>query len=237
MLFGLGMGIRAATDNALRLAGSGTEPDPGAVDVTILFCDIVKSTDLMGRLGDRAAYAVVRRFHGLIEQCADRCEGKPIEVRGDGVLIAFDEPGCGLGCAIAIQQGLAEQGQHERLNVRVGIHAGHALRVPVGYFGSTVTLSARIAACAGPGEILVSGALRERVREADAFEFDAERWLELKGFPQPSQVFAVVWRPERASRYESRRGARGMPSAVSSERYATPTTSSGILGGAWPVPG
>jgi adenylate cyclase len=227
------MESRDPARNPLRRACSGAAPDPS--DVTLLFCDVVRSTELTERLGDRAAYAVIRRFHALVERCVDRSLGEPLEVRGDGVLIAFDEPRHGLGCAIAIQRRLAGQ-QRERLAVRVGLHTGQALRVGVGYFGKAVILSARIAASAEPGEILASGQLRERVRESAAFRFDRERWLALKGFVHPSRVFAVAWRRETEIGREPHPASRVRLRSTPADRRDASTRQSGILADHWQAP-
>lgn len=222
--------------NLLRLASSGAASDPPrAVDVTLLFCDVARSTQLTERLGDRAAYALIRRFYALVERCAERCGGEPLEVRGDGVLIAFDEPRSGLGCAVGIQRGLAGPAKRAQLAVRIGLHTGAALRVAVGYFGRSVILSARIAASAEPGEILASAHLRERVRESSAFRFDRERVLALKGFAQPSQVFAVAWERETESGLEPRRPSRvGRPAPA--ERRSASALQSGMLADHWQSP-
>src|SRR5262245_63303625 len=97
------------------------------VDVPLLFCDLVRSTELTRRLGDRGAYRVIRGFHDTVLRAAAPCGGEELELRGDGVLLAFERPRAALACAIEIQQRLLEAPRGARINVRIGIHSGTAL--------------------------------------------------------------------------------------------------------------
>jgi class 3 adenylate cyclase len=173
------------------------EETPREVDVTLLFCDVVRSTELTRRLGDRGAYRVIRSFHDTVLRAAAARGGEELELRGDGVLLAFEKPRPALACAIEIQRRLLEAQRGRRVNVRVGLHTGTALRVATGYFGSNVILSARIAEAAAPGEILASSALVQRLSDAP-LGVDAGRWVALKGIPEPSLVFVLPWRSSRA---------------------------------------
>jgi class 3 adenylate cyclase len=85
-----------------------------------------------------------------------------------------------------------------RVNARIGIHFGPALRSADGYFGTTVILSARVAEEAAPGEILVSATLVRRLANRE-LRVDAGRWVLLKGIPEPSLVFSLPWRPKRGA--------------------------------------
>jgi class 3 adenylate cyclase len=174
------------------------EAVPREVDVTLLFCDVVRSTELTRRLGDRGAYGVIRSFHDTVLGAAAPRGGEELELRGDGVLLAFERARPALTCAIEIQQRLLEAPKGRRINVRIGLHAGSALRIETGYFGCNVILSARIAAAAAPGEILGSAALVQRLTDAP-LAIDAGRWLTLKGIPEPNLVFALPWRSRRAA--------------------------------------
>ncbi|HME73406.1 MAG TPA: adenylate/guanylate cyclase domain-containing protein [Myxococcota bacterium] len=177
-----------------RLAGAAREFAP-AVDVTLLFSDVARSTELTEALGDHAAYGLIDRYWQMVHRWAVRYGGEELEFRGDGVLLAFTSSAVGLECAIAIQRTLAggnETGGNRLLSVRMGLHSGCAIRSTRGYFGRTVILSARIADQAKPDEILVSAELRGRV-EGARFVFDEGRHLALKGFRECSHVFGVVW--------------------------------------------
>ena len=173
-----------------------SEAVPREVDVTLLFCDVVRSTELTRRLGDCSAYRVIRSFHDTVLRAAAPCGGEELELRGDGVLLAFEKPRPALTCAVEIQRRLLQVPRGRRVSVRIGLHNGPVLRVETGYFGTNVILSARIAAEAAPGEILASGALVQRLSDAP-LALDAGRWVSLKGIPEPSLVFSLPWRPGR----------------------------------------
>jgi adenylate cyclase len=229
------MAPRFLARNLLRSVRQSSRPEPPeAVEVTLLFCDVARSTELTERLGDVGAYTLICGYHDLVAGWAQSCRGEELEVRGDGVLIAFHEPRFALECAIGIQRGLADQPPEERLAVRIGLHTGRALRVALGYFGGTVILSARIADSAAPGQILASAGLMERLGEPRAVRLNGEQWLSLKGFGEPSQVFSVAWQPEappvpEAGAASPRRSALATPRRGSS-------TDSGMLRAASQAP-
>jgi class 3 adenylate cyclase len=231
------MGPLDIARSLLRRARPAARPDqPEATEVTLLFCDVVRSTELTERLGDLAAYTLIRSYHALVANWAGRCGGQELEVRGDGVLIAFDAPQPALECAVGIQRQLEDGPPESRVEVRIGIHTGRALRVDIGYFGGNVILSSRIADSAQAGEILVSAGLLERLGEPTAFPVDAEKWLSFKGFAEPSRVFAIGWqrdaarardlRPRRTARSRGRtpspRSAAGRPSGMLGESWQAP---------------
>ena len=171
---------------------------PEEEEVTLLFCDVVRSTELTRRLGDRGAYRVIQGFHTLVVSAANQHAGQELELRGDGVLLAFTRPDRAVACAIQIQRGLLELPRGRRVSARVGVHTGTALRIDSGYFGSNVILSARLAEEAAPGEIIVSAAIVQHLAEG-GLRVDAGRWVSLKGIPEPTLVFPLSWRtPGRA---------------------------------------
>jgi class 3 adenylate cyclase len=177
--------------DASRVSRSETSRE---VDVTLLFCDVSHSTDLTARLGDRRAYRVIHRWHDTVIALARRYGGRELELRGDGALLAFAAPDAGVACAVGIQHAirLAFSAADEQIEVHIGLHCGPALPVPHGYFGRTVIVSSRIADHAGPGEILVSAPLRDRLGEGN-FRFDAVRSLELKGIAERCGAFPLIW--------------------------------------------
>jgi class 3 adenylate cyclase len=178
-----------------RLARRTEETLPEEVTVALLFCDVVRSTELTHRLGDCGAYRVIRSFHSTVLRAASAHHGEELELRGDGVLLAFAGAAEAAACALAIQRGLLELPRELRVNVRIGVHVGSVLRIATGYFGTNVILSARIAEEAAPGEILVSSALAQALHR-ESHDFGAGRWVELEGIPEPNLVFSLPWRPE-----------------------------------------
>jgi class 3 adenylate cyclase len=188
------------SEDSLERSGIGpVEETPREVEVTLLFCDVVRSTELTRRLGDCGAYRVIQSFHDVVLRASVSCHGEELELRGDGVLLAFDSAPPGLDCAIEIQRRLWEAPRIRRVGVRIGLHTGPALRVPSGYFGGNVILSARVAAAAAPGQILASAAHVERLPNAD-LSATAGRWVRLKGIPEPRLVFSMPWRTNGARR-------------------------------------
>jgi class 3 adenylate cyclase len=181
-----------------RLESRPPESAPEEVEVALLFCDVVRSTELTRRLGDRGAYGVIQCFHSLVLRAAAAFGGQELELRGDGVLLAFESPPDAADCAIEIQRGLLELPQGRRVSVRIGVHTGPVLRIASGYFGSNVILSARVAEEAAPGEILASAALVRLLADRN-LGFGAGRWVSLKGIPEPNLVFSLPWGPKRAS--------------------------------------
>jgi class 3 adenylate cyclase len=168
---------------------------PREVEVTLLFCDVVRSTELTRRLGDRRAYSAIQGFHDVVLRASVSRDGEELELRGDGVLLAFSNPPAGLDCAIEIQRRLWEAPRSQRIDVRIGLHTGAVLRVPSGYFGANVILSARVAAAAAPSQILASAAHVQQLARAD-LPAAAGRWVRLKGIPEPLLVFSMPWRPQ-----------------------------------------
>jgi adenylate cyclase len=180
------------------------EPEPAEVvpedvEVSLLFCDVVRSTELTRRLGDRGAYRVIQDFHNLVLRAAGPFNGQELELRGDGVLLAFGGPQHAVDCAVEIQRGLQKVPVGRRVSARIGVHTGRALRVESGYFGSNVILSARVAEEAAPGEVLVSAAIVQRLA-ANPPPVDAGRWVALKGIPEANLVFSLRWRSRKAPR-------------------------------------
>lgn len=165
------------------------------VDVTLLFADVVGSTELTNQLGDRRAYSLIRRFCTVVRDATLAANGEALELRGDGALLVFAEPRAALACAVQIQRACAET--HE-LAVRMGLHCGQALRLERGYFGQALILAARVADEARPGEILISSQLRERLDASDASCVGAGRSLVVKGLPEPIETFPIDWRADAA---------------------------------------
>jgi class 3 adenylate cyclase len=140
---------------------------------------------------------VIRRHNRIVRQQLAAHGGYEVELQGDGFLLAFGSARQGLLCAIAIQRALeADVAAHsdEPIRVRIGVHTGEALRDADKFFGKTVILSARIAAQAVGGEILISSLVRELVASAGDVRFGAAREVQLKGLSEPQRVHSVEWR-------------------------------------------
>jgi class 3 adenylate cyclase len=163
---------------------------------TFLVSDIVGSTSLIEVIGDEA-WDDLRRWHdqALRSSFAEN-GGEEIDHAGDGFFIAFRDAASAVGCATEIQRRLVE---HRRAHgfaphVRIGLHATAATRSHDAYSGLGVHAAARIAALAGPGEILTSV---ETVSELAGVGTSDRRTVQLKGIADPVDVVAIDWRPAR----------------------------------------
>ncbi|HYU60265.1 MAG TPA: adenylate/guanylate cyclase domain-containing protein, partial [Solirubrobacterales bacterium] len=180
--------------------------------VTILFSDIENSTLMTERLGDERWIEVLRAHNAVFREHLRTHDGHEVKSQGDGFMLVFPQPRRAIECAIAIQRELAERdvAGGERIRVRMGLHAGEAIREEGDFFGRSVILAARIAAQAGGGEILVSDSLRELVEDSSGggngaagrgdgeveLRFDDGRELELKGLSGTHRVFRADWEPQ-----------------------------------------
>ncbi|HEY6379296.1 MAG TPA: adenylate/guanylate cyclase domain-containing protein, partial [Candidatus Dormibacteraeota bacterium] len=119
---------------------------------TVLFTDIVGSTAKLAELGDRGWQELLQKHHTVVRRQLVRYAGREIDTAGDGFFASFDGPARAIRCACTISQAVRELG----LEVRAGLHTGECERVNGKVGGIAVHIGARVAAEAGPGEVLVS---------------------------------------------------------------------------------
>ncbi len=165
--------------------------------VTIMFSDIADSTPLTERLGDQAWQDLLRKHNAIIRAQLKTHDGYEVKTMGDGFMVAFQSAKKGLDCAIAIQRAFdghnAAAGEH--VKVRIGLHAGEAIKDGDDFYGKNVILASRVAGKAVGGEILVSSLLRQLVESSvDAGTFADAREVELKGLSGSHTVYAVAVR-------------------------------------------
>jgi class 3 adenylate cyclase len=153
---------------------------------TVLFTDIVGSTELLVRLGD-TRYRELRDAHEReVHLAVENSGGRLVKVLGDGTLSVFDGPGRAIRCADSIRRDAAHLG----LEIRAGIHAGEVEHAGLDVAGLTVHIGARVGAAAGPGEILVSQAVRDMV-VGSGLGFTDRGEHDLKGVPGRWRLFAL----------------------------------------------
>jgi class 3 adenylate cyclase len=169
------------------LTGSRASVEVERVLATVLFTDIVGSTEHAVALGDRPWRALLERHHAAVRQELDRHRGNEIDTSGDGFLAIFDGPARAIRCAKAIRDAVRGLG----LEVRAGLHTGECERVEDSVAGIAVHTGARVMAKAGPSEILVSSTVRDLVA-GSGLEFLARGAHALKGIPGEWQLFAVA---------------------------------------------
>jgi class 3 adenylate cyclase len=154
---------------------------------TVLFTDIVGSTDRAAQLGDRGWRALLERHDALVREQVELYRGRFIKSLGDGMLATFDGPSRAISSAIAILDGARQLG----LDIRAGLHTGELERLEnddVG--GLAVHIGARISSLAGPGEVLVSSTVRDLIVGAGQTLSDRGEY-QLKGIPAAWRLFAV----------------------------------------------
>jgi class 3 adenylate cyclase len=160
---------------------------PERVLATILFTDIVGSTELAERLGDSAWKNVLQRHHAVVRRELARFRGRELDTAGDGFFAAFDGPARAVHAASAISDSLGEL----EILVRAGLHTGECEATEDKITGIAVAIGARIASLAGPGEVLVSRTVKDLVA-GSGLQFDDRGEHHLKGIAEPWRVFALV---------------------------------------------
>jgi class 3 adenylate cyclase len=160
---------------------------PDSVLTTVLFTDIVGSSEHAARLGDRPWRELLERHHGAVRAELARHRGVEVDTAGDGFFCRFDGPARAISCARAIVQAAAGLG----LQLRAGIHTGECEVVGPKIAGLAVHVGARVAAAAAPGEVLVSGTVKDLVA-GSGFHFDDRGERELKGIPGGWRLYAVA---------------------------------------------
>ena len=163
--------------------------------VAILFSDIEESTALNERVGDRAWVKLIGEHDKLVRKLVKQRDGHVVKSQGDGFMIAFARPEQAVRCGIDMQDVLQKDAQRKRHNgirVRIGVHTGRSVRRGDDLFGRNVAMAARVAAEAGGGEILVSDAVRDALKDCEDISFDDGRDAELKGFAGKHRLYAVA---------------------------------------------
>jgi pimeloyl-ACP methyl ester carboxylesterase/class 3 adenylate cyclase len=162
----------------------GGEPD--RVLATVLFTDIVGSTERAAELGDRRWRELLDRHDEAIRRVLARFHGREIVTAGDGFLATFDGPGRAVRAAGAIREAVAELG----LDVRAGLHTGEVELAGSDVRGIAVHIGARVAALAGAGEVLVSSTVKDLVA-GSGIDFDDRGVHSLKGVPGEWHLYAA----------------------------------------------
>ncbi|MFD1328376.1 nickel-binding protein [Mycoplana ramosa] len=168
-----------------------TENDSG--HRAILFTDIVGSTEMTSRLGDRTATELVRAHDSLVRRCLSRVNGREIKHTGDGIMAAFSSIVSAVDCSMDIQREFRRfnASSSEPVHVRIGIDCGEPVEDSNDLFGATVQLAARLCAAASGDQILVSENIYREYGAADIFVRASHR--QLKGFARPVLVYQCEW--------------------------------------------
>jgi class 3 adenylate cyclase len=154
---------------------------------TVMFTDIVGSTQRASQMGDRAWRQLLVTHHQRVRGLLARYRGREVDTAGDGFLATFDGPARAIRCATAIAQAMQDLG----LQVRVGLHTGEIELEGDAVRGIAVHIGARVASLAGPGEVLVSNTVKDLVA-GSGLTFEDRGEHELKGVPDRWRLYQVV---------------------------------------------
>jgi len=167
-----------------RLRASGQSE---RVLATVLFTDIVGSTELAARLGDSAWRELLERHHAIVRRELARFHGRELDTAGDGFFASFDGPARAVQAAAALREPLRAIG----LEIRAGLHTGEFEVSDGKIVGIAVSIGARISSLAGPGEVLVSSTVKDLVA-GSGLHFDDRGEHPLKGIPETWHLFVLA---------------------------------------------
>jgi class 3 adenylate cyclase len=178
---------RPRLDAIARLVGLQPRPVvPDTILSTILFTDIVDSTDHQARLGDRDWKHLIERHNQLVREALTTWRGQENDTAGDGFFATFDGPARAIHCALDVHERVRGLG----IEVRAGVHTGECELVDGKCAGISVSTGARIAALAQPSQVLVSQTVKELVA-GSGFSFTDAGEHQLKGIPQSYHLYAA----------------------------------------------
>jgi class 3 adenylate cyclase len=170
------------------LTGTRQAAHPARALATVMFGDIVDSTRLAAELGDRRWRQVLEEFGDVVGQELHRSRGRVVKALGDGVLATFDGPARAIGSAAAIRDvARSEFG----LELRAGLHTGEVEVMGDDIGGIAVHIAARVLASAGPGELVVSGTVKDLV-VGSGIDFEDRGEHELRGVPGRWHLWSVT---------------------------------------------
>jgi class 3 adenylate cyclase len=190
------LGEAGATDAGM--AGARDPRPPVSGTVTLLFTDLVGSTELLEELGDEEAERLRRVHFGLLREAALSHAGQEVKNLGDGLMVAFSSSVDASACAIVIQRSVEHYNRREkndRLRVRVGLHVGEPIRNEDDYFGASVVVAKRLCDRARGGQILASELVRQLLASRGEFSLRPLGGVVLKGFSEPVAACELQWEP------------------------------------------
>jgi class 3 adenylate cyclase len=170
----------------LFLTGTAAGTEPDRMLASVLFTDIVGSTDTAAALGDRRWRELLDRHDALTQEQVARFRGRVIKTTGDGALATFDGPARAIRCALSLREAVGQAG----VELRSGIHTGEVEQRDGDIGGIAVHIAARVQALASPHEVLVSRTVADLVA-GSGIEFSDRGEHELKGVPGRWRLLAV----------------------------------------------
>ena len=168
------------------LTGQRHDREPDRVLATVMFTDIVGSTERAAEIGDSRWRGLLESHDGLVQEHIERNRGRSIKSTGDGVLATFDGPARAIRAASSIEESVRRLG----LEIRAGLHTGECEVIGDDVGGLAVHIGARVMGAAAPGEVLVSSTVKDLV-VGSGIDFDDRGEHDLKGIPGAWRLFAV----------------------------------------------
>lgn len=169
------------------VTGHRSEPPDESVVSTILFTDIVGSTELASKLGDRRWADLLAEHHTQVRALLERYRGVEVKSTGDGFHATFDGPARAIRCALQLQNQIAALG----LALRIGLHTGECVTTQDGIEGIAIHIAARVAQEAAAGQVLVSQTVRDLVA-GSGIDFESRGECRLRGVPDSWRLYAAV---------------------------------------------
>jgi class 3 adenylate cyclase len=154
---------------------------------TVLFVDIVGSTDLAAEIGDERWALLLEEYQAVLRRELATWDGEEMDTAGDGLFAVFVDPAAAVGFGCSVRQAVERLG----LRVRVGAHTGTCWVADEKCTGLDVSIGARVVDWAAPDEVLVSASVLERMPDRAGFAFHERGEFELKGVPGPRLLYAV----------------------------------------------
>jgi class 3 adenylate cyclase len=177
------------------LAGFRNQTSPDGM-MTIMFTDIVGSTEMIERLGEDRWLALMHIHNRLVRDCVANHDGEVVKSQGDGFMAVFASAAAALSCSVDLQQILARHNARnplEQLGVRIGLHTGNIYPAEQDFLGKAVVLAARITGRARGGEILVSSPCRAYTAGLQRWRYGRPAELALKGLSAVHRVYTLEW--------------------------------------------
>jgi class 3 adenylate cyclase len=186
--------------------------------VTVLFTDVVGSTQLLDRLGDDAAEELRRTHFALLRLAIAETGGREVKSMGDGLMVAFTSPLEALRCAVSMQRAVANHNRQSDLTieVRIGVHAGEPIPDQGDLHGTAIVVAKRLCDQARGGQILAGQIVADLVGSRGGFGFRSAGRMPLKGLARPLAAVVVDWSPGPSA------GAAVPPAVTAPTRVVTP---------------
>jgi pimeloyl-ACP methyl ester carboxylesterase len=168
------------------ITGEHHRPEPDRVLATVMFTDIVQSTEQAAEMGDRKWRVLLDSYYATVRKELTAFRGRDVKTLGDGILATFDGPARAIRCACSVREKVGQIG----LQVRTGLHTGECELMGDDVGGIAVHIGSRVSAQAAPGEVLVSGTVKDLVA-GSGLRFADQGMKSLKGVPGEWRLYAV----------------------------------------------